>query len=816
MHDYADVAVPVALRRTFAYSIPQAMKTRVSIGSRVLVPFGRKLLTGVLVGFHEIPPPGIKLKPIRDLLDGQPLIPHSLVETAMWAASYYFTAPGELLKSLFPAGAQPSGEEMLRLNAEVQRLLSGGLRPTGLSAREDALLEALHREGPLSLAQLRDLPGLKDAPASVPSLQARGLIDLEERRVAARVDVKQRLGIQALPEPAGQILKLTERQQSLLHLLRQSHEAEPLADLLGRAGLRIGVARSLESKGLVSIHPIPVQRVPIDLGGSPARKEVTLTGAQAAVFECLREMMWKRSPRKCLLHGVTGSGKTEIYLRLIAEVLALRGTALFLVPEIGLTPLLSRIAVSHFPDKVALLHSGMSSGERFDQWNRIREGRAPVVVGTRSAVFAPVENLRLIVIDEEQDHSYKQDETPCYHAREVAWHRVRQSGGILLMGSATPSIETFYAAQEGKDISYFSLNERVEARPLASVTIADMSLEFQRHGKAAVLAGAMIEELQTRMERKEQSIVLLNRRGYSRSLLCRSCGHSAQCTDCSISLTYHQDRNRLICHYCGEEQSVPSACTNCGGEYIYFVGVGTEQLEDILKKRFPAARLARLDRDSTRRRGSLRKTLIDFSEGKLDILVGTQMLAKGHDFPNVTFVGVVAADAGLQFPDFRSAERVFQLLTQVAGRAGRGSTPGKVIIQSYYPDHYALRFSKKQDYAGFYAQEVEFRRLLGYPPFTSLVQILISEPDLTKALGKGQRIAQSLKNVAESLPSIRILGPASAPMERLKGKYRIQVLIKSASRENALSALELAFKELSARRTPLKNVRVDLDPLSLL
>jgi primosomal protein N' (replication factor Y) len=520
-----------------------------------------------------------------------------------------------------------------------------------------------------------------------------------------------------------------------------------------------------------------------------------------------------------LIHGVTGSGKTEIYLKLIAEVLRQGHTSILMVPEIGLTPLLARIATSHFPAQVALMHSAMSPGERFDQWHRIRSGAARVVVGTRSAVFAPLQDLHLIIVDEEQDASYKQDETPIYHAREVAWHRIQQSSGVLLMGSATPSIETFHSARNTREIRYLALPQRFRARPLPQVTLVDMALEFQRYGKNSVVSTTLRQEVKERLRLGEQSIVMLNRRGYSTMLLCRSCGYTTSCPDCSISLTYHQEQRRLICHYCGIEQQPPSACASCGGEYIYYAGVGSEQLEEVLRTMFPTARIARFDRDSTRRRGALRKILLEFAERNLDILVGTQMLAKGHDFPNVTLVGVIGSDAGLAFPDFRSAERTFQLLTQVAGRAGRGETPGRVVIQSFYPNHYVLRFARNQDYTGFFEREIEYRKLLGYPPFARMVQILVSNASQIEASKVSRKIAAAIKSQSqrhELATQLRILGPAVAPLEKLRGKYRYQVLLKSPPETDLTPVLRDAFAELGTHRVPLKNVQVDIDPLSLL
>jgi len=820
MTSYADVAVPVGVRKTFAYSVPAAYRARVSVGTHVLVPFGRKLLTGIVVGRSAAPPEGdFRIRAIRDVIDAQPAVPEALVELALWVADYYFTAPGEVLRALLPTGSPGAGDRRLRLNARVRDLLAGGLRPPGLNRKEELLLETLARAGELSLRQAGAVAGLQDVAQWVDACAAHGWLEIEDFVDRARVVEKTRLVVRALPAEPAIVARLKEPQLQLYRKLESAGTALGLQQALRLAGTGPATARSLEKKGLVEIAPVKIDRIPLELTDAGARKVLVFTPAQREAFDRLRALAAGPGCVRCLLHGVTGSGKTEIYLRLIAEVLASGANAMLLVPEIGLTPMLSRVAASHFPDQVALLHSGMSPGERFDQWNRIRAQAARVVVGTRSAVFAPVEKLRLIVIDEEQDASYKQDESPCYHAREVAWQRLQRDGGLLLLGSATPSVETYHLSQDEASMTRLVLPERIEARPLPEVTVTDMSVEFQRHGKKQVVSETLRTELAKNLNRGEQSIVLLNRRGYSRSLLCRSCGNVFSCPDCSVSMTYHQQEGRLICHYCGLEAETPSVCNSCGGEYIYFVGVGTEQLEEILRGMFPAARLARVDRDTTRRRGALRKILFDFAGRKLDLLVGTQMLAKGHDFPDVTLVGVIAADAGLSFPDFRSAERTFQLLTQVAGRAGRGTVPGRVVIQSFYPEHYALQFARRQDYAGFFRHEIEFRNLLGYPPFRSLVQILITDRDAGKGRRTGEKVAEELKKVVSRLevrPNVQVLGPATAPLEKLRGQYRFQVLLKSTPGAMLPEVLRETFAALGRRKVPLKNIHVDVDPLSLL
>jgi primosomal protein N' (replication factor Y) (superfamily II helicase) len=821
MTSFVDVAVPLGVRKTFAYSVPGSLVGRISIGARVLVPFGRKLVSGFVVACSDSAPAGdFRIRPIREVLEREPSIPAPLVELALWVADYYFTAPGEVLRALLPAGSMAGGTRTARLSDRARNLLSGGLRPTGLHAKEELVLESLARQGEMSLKQLSAQEGLGDADQWLDALAAHGWIQIEDQIERARVAAKKQLGIKALAAEPEAVARMTGPQRKLYEQLSQTGNTMLLQAALRAAGTGLSIARSLEKRGLVQISEMKVDRVPLELAETAARKMLVFTPSQQEVFDRLCTLIQGTESVRCLLYGVTGSGKTELYLRLIAEMLKTGGSAMLLVPEIGLTPMLSRIAASHFPDRVALLHSGMSPGERFDQWDRIRAGAAPVVVGTRSAVFAPLESLRLIVIDEEQDASYKQDESPCYHAREVAWHRLQaHGGGVLLMGSATPSMETYHLAQEGSQIFQFTLPERIEARPMPEVVMVDMSVEFQRHGRKTVVSETLREALGETLRRGEQAMVLLNRRGYSRSLLCRSCGNVFSCPECSISMTYHQQEGRLICHYCALEKDTPASCERCGGEFIYFVGVGTEQLEEILRTMLPKARIARVDRDTTKRRGALQKILFDFAARKLDLLVGTQMLAKGHDFPDVTLVGVVSADAGLSFPDFRSAERTFQLLTQVAGRAGRGKIPGRVVIQSFYPDHYALRYSSRQDYDGFYRHEIEFRKLLGYPPFRNMVQLLISSPDGKKGLHIGIRVAEELKLSVRRQgvqSKFLVLGPAAAPLERLRGQYRFQVLLKAMPGENVSVILQDAFANLGRRKVPLKSVQVDVDPLSLL
>lgn len=819
MPDIVEIAIPVGVRKTFAYSVPPEFRDRISAGMRVLVPFGRKILTGYVVGAADPDQTaGLKLRGVKALLDPAPAIPLELVQTARWVAGYYFAPPGEVFRALFPAGGEISGDRRVSLTDRAAALLAAGFRPEGLHRHAARILEALMGTDGLAVKELSERSAVRGIDPWIESLTTAQLVEVSTPLEDLRVKIKEQLSISAIAADPEAIAKLPSAQKRLYECCAASGEL-PLQMALQRAAAAHEAARGLERKGLVEIATRQVVRTPEDLSAGASSASLTLTPQQQHVVNQVLELVRQGHPARRLIHGVTGSGKTEIYLRLIAEVVQRGGSAVLLVPEIGLTPLLSRLVVSRFPGNVALLHSGMSSGERFDQWRRIREGGARVVVGTRSAVFAPLRDLRLVVIDEEQDSSYKQDESPCYHAREVAWYRMQQSGGVLLMGSATPSIETFHAATKEWDCGCLSLPERVESKPLPRVSIVDMGEEFRQKGKSTVISAALEQELRGCMERGEQAIILLNRRGYSRALLCRSCGHVFTCPDCSISMTYHRNDDLLACHYCGRENQTPSVCVGCGAPYIHYAGVGTEQLEELLRTLLPEARIARLDRDTTRRRGAMRSTLMSFANQELDVLVGTQMLAKGHDFPAVTMVGVVAADSGLAFPDFRSAERTFQLLTQVAGRAGRGAAPGRVVIQSYYPDHYALQFARTQDYGAFYEREIEFRKLMGYPPFRSLIQILISDPDETKAKSVAEKIATTLKDRSakiEARTRPHVLGPAAAPIEKLRGSFRVQLLIKFPRGAGGVSLLQECFGELQRHRSSVEKTHVDVDPLSLL
>jgi primosomal protein N' (replication factor Y) len=610
-----------------------------------------------------------------------------------------------------------------------------------------------------------------------------------------------------------QPVKVTEAQQRVLNTLRE-HGSMALQTLIKEAAAGAATVSSLEKKGLVEIFDEAVRRDPLAHAADMPLEEFTLTTAQSEVLENIREQSDTETYGAFLLHGVTGSGKTEIYIRAMHAVLARGRSAMMLVPEIALTPVFSRRLRSHFGDRVAIFHSSLQRGERFDEWTRVKNGDARVVIGTRSAVFAPVQNLGLIVVDEEHESTYRQQESPYYNARDTAIVRAQKESATVVLGSATPSLESFHNARAGK-YRLLTLPERIAARPMATARIIDMRNVFVRHGKPKVFSDELLEAIQQTHQRGEQSIILLNRRGYSSFILCRSCGETIQCPNCDVTLTYHRSERIIICHYCNHRKPVPKVCPSCGKKYIYYVGEGTEQLEEMLTQLFPALRVARIDRDTTARRSVFEQSLSDFSAGKIDTLVGTQMLAKGHDFPNVTLVGVVSVDAGLALPDFRSAERTFQLITQVAGRAGRGDRPGKVLIQTYHPYHYALRHACAQDYEGFYSEEIQYRRNHSYPPFVALGSLLVHGPDLTRVRNDSLELRKQL-DAANEGRNCRILGPAPAPLSRLKGEHRFQLLLKSRSRRHLREVADAALKSASQNGVNLRSVNLEIDPVSIM
>jgi primosomal protein N' (replication factor Y) len=828
-----NVAVAVPLRTTFTYKIPARLALEVQVGGRVLVPFRKKTTVGVVTEFIDTPPPGTKLREIQKSLDLIPALNAKLLELGQWIASYYVAPIGEVYRAMLPPLTELSAAQRVVLTEAGRAALDATLSASSANSalKSDFSLQANPpTASPLPAEALPLFQKLKSAksalllPAAIRSgiqlpdllkLQRRGLLEIRQE-VQDRKRRMQR--IFAWKEtPAAETSKpLPEKERRLKNLLSVERGPLPLSQLLKLSGLSRTVIERLLRQGKLESweEPLDPAEDPFDIGYTPPAH--ALNAEQDHAFAAIRARFELGEFGVQLLHGVTGSGKTEVYLRAVQDTLARGKTAIILVPEIALTLWIGRQCRAWFGahfEGVAVLHSALSDVQRAREWWRVRNGEARVVVGTRSAIFAPVENLGLIIVDEEQESSYKQEETPRYHGRDVAIVRTKLENALALLGSATPSLETYHHARSGK-YELLSLTQRVADRALPSVEILDLREEFKQTHQTSPISSALRKGIEECLAFNTQALILINRRGYSWSVICRSCGASVQCANCSISLTHHKYRNRLECHYCGYTQSIPKKCPKCDSQYVYFFGEGSERLEERLRKEFPKARIARLDRDTARTKRQYQETLGAFAEGALDILVGTQMLAKGHDFHRVTLVGVVGADSSLNLPDFRAAERTFQLLTQVAGRAGRGDLPGRVLIQTFYPEHYAIQDAVKQDYIAFFERELHFRRVMTYPPFTSLANVIIRDRSLDKAIQWSNQLSQFF--TWHAADEIRVLGPASAPLARLKSEYRFQFLLKSRKKAALAKLLAAALAYADSKEIPDTALLVDMDPLQLL
>jgi len=819
---FAQVAIPVHLRKLFTYRLPPSMQHSARVGSRVMVQLGTKPVAGYIVALL----PGLRIgtslveseiKNVQELLDIEPPITPDVLELTRWVADYYAAAWGEVLRATLPAGVNATVEQTVSIMDKGRDEI---IASSGNETAKNRALTLLADEGEFELNAFLVRAGLTRTPKWFHELEVEGLIERGYRTGKQALRAKRTRVVRLVDSYDSQTRnrpaqkKPTPAQERALSVLRQQQDAMPVASLIKDAAVSDSVIKTLLKNGLVIEFEEQVRRDPLANANLPQTNEFTLTDPQADALQSIEEPLSARTFAPILLHGITGSGKTEVYIRAMQRALEINRGAMMLVPEIALTPILSRRLRAHFGDLIAIFHSSLSKGERFDEWSRLRSGEARVVLGTRSAVFAPVKDLGLIVIDEEQDSSYRQEESPFYHARDTAIVRAQKESAVVILGTATPSLESFHNAQSGK-YKYVELPDRIMNRPLARAEIVDMREVFARHKKPAAFSDELLQAIGQTHARKEQTIILLNRRGYSSFILCRSCGESIECPNCDVTLTYHRSDRTLVCHYCNHRQRAPSECPNCGSKYIYYVGEGTEQIEEVLRKRFPQMRIGRIDRDTKARRHEFEKTLLDFGQGEIDLLVGTQMLAKGHDFPNVTLVGVISVDAGLALPDFRAAERTFQLITQVAGRAGRGDLPGRVLIQTYHPHHYALRHATAQDYRGFYDEEIRHRRNHGYPPFVALALLLIRHKDPARARSTAQQL-RSFLLAANRDHSCRVLGPAPAPFARLRNEHRIQILVKSPSRKQMRAVIDEAMKHFEDAGGDTRAVTLEIDPVNMM
>jgi len=795
--EFTEVAVTLPVAGRYHYRVPAHLAARARVGARVLVRFGPRKVTGVVVREHVLPPAGIVPVELTEVLDDEPALPPELVELCLWTADYYEAPPGEVMRAALPAGSGVAARAVVGLTAAGKELASA------LPARQRAVLAKLAE---------KDLPARALPRGVVAALIAQGLVEVREQRSNARAKLRRertaRLAID-VGAARAQVARAPKRWSviealaggdviAVNELARQVPGAKGALRELAKAGIVELAERELALEAVAAGGALPVAAPPV----LTAEQEV----AVAAISGALAGGEWK----PFLLHGITGSGKTEVYLRVIAEALAADKTALVLVPEISLTPQLAARFRARFGDLVAILHSGLSEQARLGEWSRLRRGGARIAVGARSAVFAPLSNIGVIVVDEEHDGSFKQDEGVHYHARDVALVRAQRAGAVCVLGSATPSLETAAHAERGH-YHRLVLTHRPTARPLPHVEVIDLRT-YLPDGEA-MLSAPLRTAVAEALAAGDQTILFLNRRGFATFVLCTACGHAFRCPYCSVSLTYHRASDRLHCHYCGFAQRVPEVCVGCNATgTIERKGLGTEKVAAAVAAAFPAARVARLDRDVASG-AKVEAVLARVARREVDILVGTQMVTKGHDFPGVTLVGVLCADTGLDLPDFRASERTFQLLAQVAGRAGRGERAGRVLIQTYRPEAPAVVAAAAHDYGQFYSAEMATRAELGYPPHGRLVAVRLDGPDPHAVAGAAQRIAQCAQAIARREDLVDVRGPVPAPLERLRGRTRWQVWLRSADR----GALRRVARGLAAADiTSTVRVVLDVDPMSAL
>ena len=800
-----EVAMALSVAGTFTYSVPEAFASAAAEGMRVLVSFGRRRATGYVLG-PGTPPQEKEIKPILDVMDDAPLFPAAMIPFFRWTADYYKHPLGAVIQTALPGGLTVAESSSWCITATGRERVTEG----GLAADEARVLNLLTRK-PCRAPSIPGVPG-----AMLAALQRRGWI---QRRPTLRAG-----GARALQErwvrlpsgaPAGG--PLSPKKQAVLDAVAAAGElpARLLAARIPHAGAHL---RALERSGQVEVFARRLYRDPFGEAILPDSPPV-LTADQDAVAGTVCAALGKGF-RTFLLKGVTGSGKTEIYLRVASQAMASGMSVLVLVPEIALITQTERGFRARFGEHVAVLHSGLSAGERFDQWTRILRREVRIAIGVRSAVFAPFSDLGAIIVDEEHDASYKQEGGLHYSARDLAVVRARQSGAVALLGSATPSLQSYYNVRSGK-YAELVLPERIEARPLPEVRTVDLRRCRDLRGPDRFVSAELNRAIAAALDRGEQALLFLNRRGYANFPVCASCGEALRCRHCNISLTLHQADGAYRCHYCGFSLPATAACSACGSTRIIRLGMGTEKVEAAIRALFPAARVARMDRDTTRRRGDILRLLKGLREKTIDVLIGTQMVTQGHDFPGITLVGVICADLSLSFPDFRAGERTFQLLSLGAGRAGRGDRPGQVILQTYNPDHFSIRSACAQDFDSFYETEIGFRKALGYPPVTRMIQLRLSGRDEDQTREQAEALGAQCRALQAADPArveaLQLLGPIEAPLARIAGRYRWQILVKSrhaAALHRFVDRL-LALYPNGLLRNRVKMV-VDVDPLYLM
>jgi primosomal protein N' (replication factor Y) len=808
---YAEVAVnsPIAQRRSFCYSIPPELY--IDIGQAVWVPFGSKILQGIVVKVSDRPSFEVT-KEISGLTTSFPLLSSVHLEVAFWLSKYYLSPLFDAVALMLPPGFE-------RRLATFVKLLSDQVDLSQLSNEQVKAISLLENRDKVDIRELERKFGKKKAESITKKLLRLHLVEkiqqLEETKVKPKIVTHLKLNISP-GEAEAAIIRLREakadKQAAVLEFLIKRPKPVPLAELRKSISCQRVVIESLKNSGLISVVEVGVRRDPLAHIRIVPTLPPKLTQSQEAAWQRVRSCIFQRnlngSPSVFLLHGVTGSGKTEIYLRALAEFIAQGKRGICLVPEIALTPQTIERFASRFPGRVAVIHSGLSLGEQFDEWYRIKEGGCDVVIGPRSALFAPQPDLGLIVIDEEHEWTYKQsDKSPRYHARNVALKLAELTGAVVILGSATPDVETFYRAQQGEH-QLIELKERITPYgplPLPDVEIVDLKDELKA-GNRSLFSRSLIGAMTEALARNEQTILFLNRRGSATVVQCRDCGFVFRCSRCAASLTYHSATRKLVCHHCRYSVDLPVECPQCLSRRLRFLGIGTQRVEEEVRHFFPKARVLRWDRDVTSGRRAHEELLTKLRTHEADVLIGTQMIAKGLDLPQITLTGVISADMGLNLPDFRAGERTFQLLCQVAGRAGRGFTPGKVIIQTYSPEHYAIRAASKHDYLTFYNQEIDYRRKFGYPPFSQLASLAFSHTNESACRREVERMSRLLaaEKDRRGMPDLRLIGPVPAFVPRVRGHYRWQLVLCGADLNDFL--MDVVFP---------RGWVVDMDPVGV-
>jgi len=798
--------VPLPLPEPLVYEVPEAFADLARPGSRARVRVGPRRVIGVITGLRDEAPEGFKIRPLESVVDRLPLLPRELLELADFIADYYLAPIGEVLRGMIPGKLPPWGDQKVWLT-------DAGALATSLNPDETQVVDVLTQQGRLSLADLQAATGQADLHSVVERLRDRGRVAVaENRKQGVRYARAVELGpgtLEAQLEACGRSVK----GRAVVELLSALGRPATVRELEDRVECGPGVVRRLIQLGILRQFT-QIERLSLeDHRAQTAQVDpdsIVLRDDQSAALSALLESLDRREYAPFLIQGVTSSGKTEVYLRAAEKTLAQDRSVILLVPEIALVPALAAAVRLRFGDRVAVLHSGLSAGERHQEWERLRAGEARVVLGPRSALFAPVRDLGLIVVDEEHDGSYKQDSTPRYQGRDIALLRAQRAGATAVLVSATPSLESRHNVEVGK-VRPLALHGRVGDASLPEGIVVDLKTEGapQRPGEVQ-FTERLTTEIESSLVAGDQIILLRNRRGYAPLLLCRACGEDFECDDCGLPRTFHRREGVLRCHYCGAARSAPRRCPSCSEEALEAIGAGTERVEEQFEALFPGVPVAVLDRDTVRRRGSAAAVLESFSRGDAQVLIGTQMVAKGHHFPAVALTGVLLADTYLGFPDFRAVERTYNLLVQLAGRAGRGDRPGRVVIQTFHPDHYGIQAALNHDDRAFVEKEMRFRRVFHYPPFSRMIQLLARDTSRERAETTLRSLADAIRRDPDSR-GVRVLGPAPAPFERLRGKWRFQLLLRGDTSRRLRSLVQAAMPA-----NPGTDIVVDVDPFELL